>query len=53
MVLKRVLERNVSGSLGQLKLSQDAEFDHRDTAEGWHQYYWLPWKEYLAKKRKA
>lgn len=29
------------------------EHDHKGVTEGWHQYYWRPWKEYLAEKRKA
>ena len=29
------------------------EHDHKGVTEGWHQYYWRPWKAYLARKRKA
>jgi activator of HSP90 ATPase len=26
------------------------EYDYNDVNEGWKQYYWKPWREYLAKK---
>ena len=27
--------------------------DYRGVSEGWKNYYWKPWRKYLAKKRKA
>lgn len=26
------------------------EYDYNDVNEGWKEYYWKPWREYLAKK---
>jgi activator of HSP90 ATPase len=28
------------------------EHDHKGVTEGWHEYYWKPWKGYLAAKKK-
>ena len=25
------------------------DYDRQGVQEGWHQYYWLPWKKYLAR----
>jgi activator of HSP90 ATPase len=28
-----------------------SESDHKGATNGWRQYYWVPWRAYLAKKR--
>jgi activator of HSP90 ATPase len=27
------------------------EHDHKGVTEGWHKYYWAPWREYLRAKK--